>query len=75
MNLHELLQVEESLRNWEFVRAASRGQESLKFSSIRQFGYDFVHLSQRFWINKFSILAVKNCLHEQFANAVNVRIL
>ena len=64
MDLHELLKVEECLRDRQFVGTASGGQETFEFRSVRKLENDFVDLSEWLWVDKDAIFSVQNCRHE-----------
>ena len=75
MNLHELLEVEERLRNRELVSTACRGEEAFKLGSVRQLQDNLVHFSQWLRINEDAVLSVQNSRQEHLSHLVDVGVL
>jgi hypothetical protein len=75
VNLHEFLEIEEGLRDWEFVAAAWGSKEILKLCPVRQFQDDVIDLPQGLWIHILQVFSLKNGIKEEFANLAHVRVL
>ena len=75
VDLLELLEVKESLRDRQLVAAARGSQEALEFGAVRQLQEQPVDLSQRFGVHILEFLPLENGLHEERPDLADVALL
>ena len=75
VDLEELLQVEEGLRDRELVRAPRCSQEAIELCSIWQLQDQLVDLAERLWIDVLKLLALQDRLHEEGSNLADAGFL
>jgi len=71
VDLHELLEVEESLRNGKLIRTSGSRQEVLELGPVWKLKNNVVDFSQWVGIHILQVLSLKNRLQEQFPHFLN----
>lgn len=75
MDLHELLQIEEGLRDRKLVTAPTRCKEWLELFPCRQFEDYLVDLTQWNRINKLVVFSIKDRLHKELSYSLHIAVL